>query len=143
MIKKVFKMIFLLFIVLLAMMILPFLICPIIDNAALRNYKKEVLNTLKLPQNTEVIETVGGCGNTSGTGNHAELYVAVLVKTTLSENKWKSYYTVSHDVSLDGEQTFAMSLVGLYFSHIDNPEGYYILEYAKEAPCSDFDLRGY
>lgn len=125
------------------MIILPFLICPIIDNIALSQYKKEVLNTLNPPSNTEVVEVVSVCGNTSGTGNHTEMYVAVLVKTTLSENEWKSFHVVSHNVSLDGEQTFAMSLVGVNFSHIDNSEGYYIFEYIQQAPCSDFDLQGY
>ncbi len=143
MFKKIFRIIFALFIMLLALIILPFVIFPIMDNIALGNYKKEVLDTLNLPPNTEIVETISGCGNTGGTGNHTEMYVAILVKTTLSEEEWKSYSFISHDVLADGEKTFAMSLVGVYFSHIDDPEGYYILEYAREAPYSDFDIRGH
>ena len=143
MLKKILKIIFTLFIILLVLIILPFVISPIIDNVALGNYKKEVLDTLYLPPDTEIVETISGCGNTSGTGNHTEMYVAILVKTSLSEEEWKSYGFLSHDVLAEGEKTFSMSLVGVYFSHIDNPEGYYILEYAKQAPCSDFDIRGH
>jgi len=143
MLKKLFKIISILFIAFPAMIICLFFICPVIDNIALENYKKEVLNTLNLPPDTVIIEAVSGCGNTSGTGNHTELYVAVLVKTALSEHEWKSANAASHDVVSERAQTSAMSLVGVSFSQINDPEGYYIFEFTKNAPCSDFDLRGH
>lgn len=143
MLIKAGKICLIIFMALIALVILPFIAGPIIDNMALRHFKASVLKDLDLPPGTDIIETVSGCGNTGGTGNHTELYVAILVKSTLSEAEWEEYGLASHKVSADGAETWAMGCVGQSFSRIDNTDGLYILEYAKSAPCSDFDLRGH
>lgn len=45
------------------------LICPAINDAKAEGIEKEYLN-IKLPPQTEIVETYNFCGNTTGTGNH-------------------------------------------------------------------------
>lgn len=141
--KSVCKIFVILFLVLFAALVLLFVLSPVIDDIALNHYEEETTSALELPPDTKIIGTVSKCGNTSGTGNHTEMYLAVLVKTSLSEKTWNEYGFISHSVSADGEQTYTMKVLNLDFPHMDEPDGCYILEYAEDAPCSSFDLRGH
>ncbi len=145
--KKICKGILILFLVFIAMIVLTFLASPIINDIAADNYKKEVLGNLNLPENTVLVEAVNGCGNTSGTGNHNEIYVSILLKTTLPDSEVGQFFPYVHKVSSDGARTLSMMLLNLSFSDLDNiksnTEGYYIVEYIRDSPCSDFDLRGH
>ena len=123
--------------------VLPFLLGPAADDLALGRYRSEVLENLALPPGTGVVEVVSGCGNTSGTGNHTELYVGILVKTSLSEEAWAALCPDSRSVSAQGPDTPAMGGLGLSFAQLETAEGVYILEFSTPAPFSDFDLRGH
>lgn len=147
---KGIKTAFIVFAGLIALLILLFSLPMLIDNIALGLYKADVLDNLSLPAETEIVEVVSGCGNTSGAGNHTELYVAILLKTTLPEEEWeRSAYSAYIDryVAWEGQETLAMSCVGVSFSEItadiDSDETYYIFECVKSAPCSFLDLRGH
>lgn len=118
----------------------------VVDELALPGYRQEVLNSLSLPSGTEVVETVSGCGNTGPTGNHTELYVAVLVHAP-DDDALRQQFPYLHDAATDGLATGAMEQLGLAFTEPNTATGaqknYYILEFFKEAPMSDFDLRGH
>ena len=140
---KIILIIFLtVFLLLIAMIVLPLVICPIIDNIALGRYESQILKELDLPPDAEVIEIIHGCGNTGGTGNHTEMYVGMLIKTSLSAEEWEEYHYQVYSTLTHGMETWAMGCVGLSFSEEYIAEGYYILEFIESAPCSEFDLRG-
>ncbi|MCH5269748.1 MAG: hypothetical protein J1E83_03280 [Lachnospiraceae bacterium] len=128
---------------LIAIVILPFIKASVIDNMALNKYRSRILNELELPTDTEIVETVSGCGNTGGTGNHTELLVSVLVKSELDEDAFFAYYPHAYEAEERDFETWAMGCVGLSFNKPEEEGNYYILEYIKSAPCSDFDLRGH
>lgn len=119
----------------------------VVDELALPGYRQEVLDSLSLPAGAQVVETVSGCGNTGPTGNHTELYVAVLVHTSDGADALRQQFPYLHDAAEDGLSTGAMEQLGLAFTEPDTATGaqkdYYILEFFKEAPMSDFDLRGH
>ena len=124
-----------------------------INDMALSEYQAQVVQDLVLPEGTTVEEYISACCNSSGTGNHTDLYVAVLIKSTadyetLSEKVKNSFaeedtYCNIHVVEKNGSETLAMKTADISFSKkIEQPTGYYILEFNKRAPLSLFDLRG-
>lgn len=119
-----------------------------INDAACSVYRNEIEDRVANVSEINVLQVVNGCGNSVGTGNHTDLYVAVLVETSLFENDLKERITnvsLVHDVEQKGNSTLAMEIIGLSFSEVelDSNLNYYILEFAKESPCSDFDMRGH
>ena len=120
----------------------------IVNDAALPPFREEVIENLTLPEKSEMIEYVSGCGNTSGTGDHTELYVAVLIKSSLTLEELKAYYaresnTYVHDCSGFEAMPVGMMAINAEFeTDIEKAEGYYILEYRKSAPLSWLDIRG-
>ena len=146
MLRKTAKIILIIFLavffLLIAVIVLPFVVSPIIDNIALARYETQILEELDLPPDAEVIEIIHGCGNTGGTGNHTEMYVGMLVKTSLPAEEWEEYHYQVYSTLTHGMETWAMGCVGLSFSEEYIAEGYYILEFIESAPCSEFDLRG-
>lgn len=141
---KIILIIFLtVFLLLIAIIVLPWVISPIIDNIALGHYESQILEELELPPDVEVIEIIHGCGNTGGTGNHTEMYVGMLVKTSLPAEEWDEYHDQVYSTLTHGMETWAMGCTGISFSGEYIEEGYYILEFIQSAPCSEFDLRGH
>lgn len=132
---------------LLAGLIALFIGAIVVDELALYGYRQEVLDSLSLPASTQVVETVSGCGNTGPTGNHTELYVAVLVTAECGADELRQKFPYLHDAAEDGLSTGSMEQLGLAFTEADTAadaqKDYYILEFFKEAPLSDFDLRGH
>ena len=125
---------------LLAGLIALFLGAVVVDELALPGYRQGVLDSLSLPAGAHVVETVSGCGNTGPTGNHTELYVA-------GADALRRQFPYLHNAAKEGLSTDAMDRLGLAFTEPSTATGaqkdYYILEFAKEAPLSDFDLRGH
>lgn len=141
---KVFGIVILIIVIaLIAIIILPFIIAPVIDNIALGRYRSQVLSELEMPTECMIVETVSGCGNTGGTGNHTELLVSVLVKSELVEDAFLEYYPHAYKADERDFETWAMGCVGLSFSTPEEEGNYYILEFIGSAPWSDFDLRGH
>ncbi len=130
--------------VLFAGVVLIYVICPILDNIALSRYKEEVISGLELPDSTEIAEVISGCGNSSGTGNHTDMYVGILVRTDLTEEEFFSQYSGEAYSAQENEmETWAMGCIGVSFDMKEAEEGYYILEFTAAAPYSEFDLRGH
>jgi len=121
----------------------PVYIAEAVNNIALDIYEREVLKQLELPKDTMIKEIISGCGNTSGTGNHTDLYVGILVRTTLSAEEWARQEKKANYVGSAQKPSMAMQLLDLEFTWSENGEGYYVLEYYKRAPMSAFDWRGH
>ena len=132
---------------LLAGLIALFLGAVVVDELALPGYRQGVLDSLSLPAGAHVVETVSGCGNTGPTGNHTELYVAVLVSAEEGADALRRQFPYLHDAAKEGLSTDVMDRLGLAFTEPSTATGaqkdYYILEFAKEAPLSELDLRGH
>ena len=121
----------------------------LIDNIACTVYKNRIIKSIMLPENAIVIDTVSGCGNTSGTGNHTESYVAVLVKSDTPLNRSELSKTVNvkfddFDVFSFKEPTFTPGAVSVSFvlSEEQNIDDYYVLWFCRRAPMSWLDIRG-
>ena len=119
-----------------------------INNIALRHYEKKVMSQAEINTDTMIAEVVSGCGNTSGTSNHTELYVGILVKTSLSEEEVREIYSQAAQIVKTEAglvKTSVMSLLNLSFSQSSketDEEEYYIIEYIAPAPCQS-DIRGH
>lgn len=119
-----------------------YFVAPAVNDLSVPAFEKEVMDGLDLPENAEVVEYVSGCGNSSGTGNHTDLYVAVLIRSDLTRRELADVYGNLRVSEYDGEQTLAMSIIGLDFEEKTGGEGFYVVEFSKTAPMSMFDIRG-
>ncbi len=132
-----------------AIMLVLLLASPyLIDNISATNFENNIENKISVIENTTVEQIYSFCGNTAGTGNRTDIYVCVLVKTALKEDKFEEYLndaTVITKVDSAEIQTSTMSFVGIKFENaeFDKSQNYYIVEYFKKAPCSGLDMRGY
>ncbi len=102
-----------------------------INDYNLAKYTKEVLSSIKIPQDTEIVEYVAGCGNSTGAGDHTDLYVAVLLKSELSWQDLSKTFGRVHIVETQGNKTLAMDIIGLEFETKADDMGYYIVELRK------------
>ena len=102
-----------------------------INNYNLDKYANEVLSSVNLPQKTEMIEYVSGFGNSTGAGDHTDLYVAILLKSELSWEELSETFGRVHIVETSGDKTLAMELIGLEFKTNTADSGYYIVESRK------------
>jgi len=122
--------------------------CPLLNDKTAGSLAKE-LRTIPPPYNTQILESLSGCGNVGGTGNHTDMWAGILIKTELEEKDveqfYKEYYIKKVDTS--NYQTFAMECVNKEFSNlnnIDDYEGFYIIETVERHEFySFFDLRGH
>jgi len=62
------------------------IIGPALNDARASSIEKE-LSRIKLPPETEIIETASYCGNTGSTGNHVEIWAGVLIRSELDEEE--------------------------------------------------------
>jgi hypothetical protein len=144
-VKKVIKL-FIYFIIILIMgSILPWFIFPVLNDIKAAKLKN-TLQSNPLPQNTKIIDVVSGCGNTGGTGDHTEIWAAILIKTELSEEEIYEFYGKKvFKVSDEDKETFIMRLLDKEFAclkEISNYDGYYIIECIGDPVSSFFDFRG-
>lgn len=118
-----------------------------INDFLLVGFEKDVVEGLVMPENTTVVEHIAQCGNSSGTGDHTDLYVVVLIESdldyvSLAEHFTKDdYFWRMQNVKEHGEQTIGMMCMGLKFdTAFEESEKYFILEYSKGAML---DFRGW
>ena len=154
------KRILIVVLVLVFLNIVPYIVFPLLNDIKANNLKEE-MSGQAMPEKTELIEIVAGCGNTSGTGDHSEVLICLLVKSELSAEELNEFFSTSfrdpedetnnrHSVEVirvtNGKTTtLAMGIVGLKFR--DMPEAIddndlYIIQRVENAVSSFFDLRG-
>ena len=123
-----------------------------LNNKKTEKLTQEMLNA-PLPNKTELIELFSGCGNTSGTGDHVEIWIGLLVKSELSKRELLEFYRNSYKYIEVYEVTtkteleycyFIMDRLGISFENLKNvshDDGYFIVG-RTESPASSFDIRG-
>ncbi len=131
-------------IVLIVLMCLPYWI----NDFAYNKFKNEVADNVSLVSEVKPLEIISGCGNTSGTGNHTDLWAGVLIETQLSQEELNAAFADAYniqDTKKSGETTLSMKIFNKTFSAVnkDETKNYFILEFAEGAPCSALDLRGH
>ena len=133
------------------LIITPFIAFPIANDIKAKILTNEMQKSTP-PEKTKIIEVVSGCGNTSGTGNHTEILICLLIKSDLSQEKitefYKNNYPYVDVVKVEKEQTciLSMQIVGLEFKKlkdIKDYNGYYVVERVVDAISSGLDLRGH
>lgn len=111
-------------IVLAVVIILPFIIAPILNNGYLYSFSQQLYST-PLPPNTVIIEQVKICGNLSASGNGMKYLAAILVDSTLQENKLMEYYaTQFFSPAKEGGPEPIVKVVNVASSDISIPELY-------------------
>lgn len=110
----------------------------VIDDMSAFKYRNDILSNLDLPEGAEILETVHGCGNTSGTGDHTEMVVAILVKT----NDPDSLSDLAALVEDGCTQTDLMAYIYKSFEYSGSFKDCYVLEYIESAPLGCLDMRG-
>lgn len=129
--------------------IIAFILIPVllvmlpqaVNDIACLSYRAEVEATLSGAEYIEVIEIASACGNTSGTGDHTELWVGVIIKSNLSLDELTALFGA--EVSLYDEIDKLDSWQDKFSADVEGgADGYYLLEFIKTAPMSWFDLRG-
>ncbi len=118
-----------------------------INNRACSKYRSEIEARLANVADITVLQVVNGCGNSSGTGDHTDLYVAALVKANSREDAIERAFPDAMDVRAvvdEGERTLAMKLINLSFDeeNYDDSKNLYIIEFSKRTLFSSLDLRG-
>lgn len=131
------------------------LICPAVNDARAEKIKKEYLN-IELPLQTEIVDTYDFCGNTTGTGNHVEIWVGFLIKSELPEAElfhWFEamklsyvayeplFWPVPEDLTPHYPETHSF----IEFAHFNNmaeEKGYYIIGSYYDA-VTQHDIRGH
>ncbi|GCF92661.1 hypothetical protein NRIC_05520 [Enterococcus florum] len=130
-------------------------ICPWINNAKAERIEK-AYQTFQLPPQTELVETTHFCGNTTGTGNHVEIWSGALLKSELSKEElanWLAKNPLPREASNPilwqvGEQLDARypeSLSFIQFKHLEDffdSEGHYIVGGYYDAVTQN-DIRGH
>ena len=144
----IFKIIFATVITLFATVIILFIIFPILNDMKAERLAMELQNKISLPNKTEIVEVLSGCGNTSGTGNQVRIWLGILIKTELNDKDIFEYFGNSdvQKVTSYERETLSMCNLSKKFSrliHESELDGYYIVEWIADPVSSFFDLRGH
>jgi hypothetical protein len=145
--KKVFIVMIYILIVLIVSLFCVLLCVHILNNIKAHQIVKS-LEDLSLPKNTIIVNTVSFVGNTSGTGNHTEIYTCALVKSTLSIDEINDIFKPVTIIKADEQKlkTNAMANHNLSFNELvsaDAPNQYFLIEWIDDAILLTFDLRGH
>lgn len=131
--------------IVLIILLMPILLIfapQIVNDIACMIYRTEVEAEFRADERIEVVRIEHACGNTSGTGDHTELWVGILIKTEHSyeELVFEAKALGASDISEVNELETSQDLFEI--SELESTDGYYILEFIKPAPLSWLDLRG-
>lgn len=124
------------------------------NNIIADNMKKELLNT-KLPNNTNIVDSISVAGKLTGNGNGMQYFGAILLKTDLSKEELEEHYNqyrndkYSFLVSKQNTNKVEMIEHGSYKfeKYNENDKEKYFIIYSWGSPKNDFlmelDLRGH
>ena len=123
-------------------------------NDALTVKTVEIFEEIPLPKESEYIETTTFIGRVSGTGNGADLFVAMLIESELSEDELMEYYS-KYSYGEEKGRYFVTKQSGqkieniyggdVYFEHNlkENKKYFQVYVLGKTvSPFSWFDIRG-
>ena len=139
--------------------IAPYFIVPVLNDARTSIITNEVAS-LPIPERTEILEIVSGFGNTSGTGNHTEIWIGMLLKSELSKDEIQDFFTKTYQFRYPGDRSsietysvkedrhysLVLSLIGKDLKKLKSDtdhDGYFVVGITENAISSFFDLRGH
>lgn len=102
----------------------------------------------ELPADTELVEVTSFVGNTSGTGNHVEIWAGALIHSTLSEAELEAYFAGRAQVSAVPQDLVAHFPYNKDFMDfhalegVKQGDGYFVIGNYYEA-FTQIDLRGH
>lgn len=120
------------------------------DYIALKTAKDII--SLPLPDNTEMIESKSMAGKLAGNGNGIQYFGAILIKSSLSLDELRQYYSAYADndwtYCVETQQTSNIDVIEhghLSFDTHIQEEGYYIVYSwgSEKGSFNDFDIRGH
>lgn len=102
---------------------------------------------MELPPETECLETKSFVGNTSGTGNHTEIWAGMLIQSALAKEELGRYFEgyEIHTISECMENSFLASMKFSVLSespHAQQDREYFVVDNYYE-PFTQSDLRGH
>jgi hypothetical protein len=127
-------------------------VCYLLFGGALMNdfrasqIEKE-LSQVELPVDTELIEVTSFVGNTSGTGNHVEIWAGALLHSALSAEELRTYFDSHFDIfavphDLVGQYPYFKNFVDFQaLNGASNGDGYFVIGSYYDA-FTQIDLRG-
>lgn len=131
----------------LLLMLLFFICFNLFGGPLCNNFKASFIEksyaSLELPPECQLLETTSFVGNTSGTGNHTEIWAGMLLYTTLSEVELQPYFSDFDIYPASTDWTSKLPLIR--FSLLDNQpaqDNYYIIGRSYNA-FTQMDLRGH
>lgn len=124
-------------------------VIPIVNNAIALGVEKD-LESLPLPEKTELVESTSLAGKMVGNGNGMQYFGAILIKSDLPAETLTAYYA-DYDCTVEPQINASIRAAGnknLSFLHKEYGVGYYIVYTWGDAPdwlqaWLDTDLRGH
>lgn len=113
----------------------------ILNDAKARQIEKD-MSDMTLPADTELVEISSYVGNTSGTGNHIEIWAGILIHTDLDEDAVRGYFDGFTVLAVPNDLKY---LDYIYFQSLnenDTANGYYVIGKYYDA-FTQMDLRGH
>lgn len=120
----------------------------IVDNFSANRFEKGIIEKIDNNEDITLISTELYIGNAGGTGNHTDAWVFVLLSSDLSEEELCAFFDDEisvTSVSASNFKTETMKYIGVEFEGVvfEDAKSYYIVQFIKNLPMSDFDLRGH
>ncbi|MDR2593251.1 MAG: hypothetical protein LBC87_00565 [Fibromonadaceae bacterium] len=130
-----------------------FLVFTKLNDIKTEKLANEILNG-PIPNSTEVIEIISGCGNVTGTGNDVEIWIGLLVKSELSKEELLEFYRNLYGKNIEVYEastykyrnSLLMKMLKIEFNSLKNLssyDNYFIIGRSEEAVSANFDLRGF
>ncbi len=142
------------FIIVIIIVLVPILLLYVpqtVNDICCLQFKNEVEADVEATEGVENIKTVYKCGNTSGTGDHTELWVAVMIKTELTYDALCEKISCNSITRIEEVDKYSFphfadeELFSMLLEHSTakkENEQYYIFQFTKPAPLSWLDIRG-
>lgn len=134
-----------------ALVILFLISCPIINNVSAKRIISDI-ESIPLPQKTQMAEQFSQAGKLTGNGNGMQYFGAILIKSELSpeelDKHFSSYRETPWDYIVEAQDTQNIDEIehGDFSFDTDVSDGQYYIVYSwgnGVSPFQDFDLRGH
>lgn len=137
--------------VIFASVILFLIICPIVNDISARRIIADI-ESVPLPQDTQMAEQFSQTGRLVGNGNGMQFFGAILIESKLSledlEKHYSLYRKTPWDYIVEAQDTQSVDVIehGTFSFETDVSDGKYYIVYSWGngiSPFQDFDLRGH
>ena len=125
--------------------------CPIVNNFSAKRIIADI-NSVPLPQDTQMIEQFSQAGKLVGNGNGMQYFGAILIESKLSFEDLDTYYSSYREtpweyiVEVQDTQNIEVIEHGTFSFETDVSNGQFYIVYSWGngiSPFQDFDLRGH